>query len=93
MRPASYSVAQDIGATFVRVLAYMGGLAILAITAASFSRTPAGVAATDPSPRPQWTKVERPYPAFELLNALNLRAAGPTMRSCAAPPTAPARTC
>ena len=67
MRPASYSVREDIRATFVRVLAYMGGLAILATTAASLFRTPAGIAAIDPSPRPQWIKVERPYPAFELL--------------------------
>jgi len=67
LRPASYSLPEDIRATFVRVLAYMGGLAILAIAAASFFRTPAMVAAIGPSPRAEWIKVERPHPAFELI--------------------------
>ncbi len=67
LRPASYSLPEDIRATFVRVLAYMGGLAIIAIAAASFFRTPAVVAAIGSSPQPQWTKVERPHPAFELV--------------------------
>src|ERR1700728_116056 len=57
----------EIRATFVRVLAYMGGLAILAIAAASFFRTSAVVAAIHPAPEPQWINVERPYRAFELL--------------------------
>jgi hypothetical protein len=51
----------------VRILAYMGGLAILAIVAASFFQTSSGVvAAVDPSPRPKWIKVERAHPAFDL---------------------------
>jgi hypothetical protein len=56
----------DIRATFVRVLAYMGGLAILSIIAAELSKSPPVAAAVDPSPRPKWIAVERPYPAFEL---------------------------
>ena len=64
---ASPSLPEDIRATLVRVLAYMGGLGILAITAFGFLRTPAVVAAIDSSsPQPQWIKVDRPYPAFEL---------------------------
>jgi hypothetical protein len=51
----------------VRVLAYMGGLALLATVAAGLLRAPAVVAAIDPSPQPQWTNVDRPHPAFELL--------------------------
>jgi hypothetical protein len=51
----------------VRVLAYMGGLAILAIAAFVFFRNSAVVAAIQPTPQPQWIKVERPFPAFELL--------------------------
>ena len=51
----------------MRVLAYMGGLAVIAIMAASLFRAPAVVAAIDPSPQPKWTNVERPHPAFELL--------------------------
>ena len=67
LQPASYSVPQDIRATILRVFAYMGGLAVLAIMAAGFFRTPLGLAAIDPSPQPKWTNVERPHPAFELL--------------------------
>jgi hypothetical protein len=51
----------------VRVLAYMGGLAILAIVVASLFRTPPVAAAVEPPPTPKWLNVERPYPAFELL--------------------------
>ena len=66
MEPVSCTVPGDIRATFVRILAYMGGLAILAIAAASFFRAPSGVAAVEPAPQPEWISVERPHPAFEL---------------------------
>ncbi|MGC1776413.1 MAG: hypothetical protein WBB34_00590 [Xanthobacteraceae bacterium] len=61
-----YSIPGDFRATFVRLLAYMGGLAILAIAAASFFRSPAVVAAIQPAARPQWINVERPHPAFDM---------------------------
>ena len=70
MRPASYSIPDDIRATFVRLLAYMGGLAALAVAAASFFAAPSEIFAAFGSasaPRPAWSTVERPYPAFELL--------------------------
>lgn len=70
MRPASYSIPDDIRATFVRLLAYMGGLAALAVAAASFFAAPGEIFAAFGSasaPRPAWSTVERPYPAFELL--------------------------
>ncbi len=67
MAPAPYSLPQDIRATLVRVLAYMGALALLAIAAASFFRTTVFVATIDAPARPQWIKVARPYEAFELL--------------------------
>jgi hypothetical protein len=67
MQPVSCSVPGDIRATVVRVLAYMGALAVLAIAAASFFQPPSGVAALEPAPRPQWVNVERPHPAFELI--------------------------
>jgi hypothetical protein len=66
VQPVSTSVPGDIRATIVRMLAYMGGLAILAIAAASFFRPPAGVAAVEPPPAPEWVNVERPRPAFAL---------------------------
>jgi hypothetical protein len=60
------SLPGDIRATIVRILAYMGGLGLLAILTASFFRTEAVVAATESGPRPDWISIERPHPAFEL---------------------------
>jgi hypothetical protein len=57
----------DLRATAVRVLAYMGALAMLAIVAAELTRSPPVAAAIDPAARPQWIEVERPHAAFELL--------------------------
>jgi hypothetical protein len=70
VQPASYSIPDDIRATFVRLLAYMGGLAALAVAAASFFAAPADIVAalgSASAQRPAWSTVERPYPAFELL--------------------------
>jgi hypothetical protein len=64
--PASYSLPQDLRATIVRLVAYVGGLALLAIATASFFRSPEGLAATPAAVRSDWSRVERPYPAFEL---------------------------
>ncbi len=69
MQPVPYSVPGDIRATLVRILAYMGGLGLLAILAASLFRDEAVVAAVNPAPRlprPEWISVDRPHPAFEL---------------------------
>lgn len=66
MPQASCTVPGDFRATMVRILAYMGGLAILAIAAASFFRTPAVVAAIPPAPRSEWINVGRPHPAFDM---------------------------
>ena len=70
MRPASYSIPDDIRATLVRLLAYMGGLAAVAVATVSFFAAPAEIFAalgSAAAPRPAWSAVERPYPAFELL--------------------------
>jgi hypothetical protein len=66
VQSASTSVPGDISATIVRILAYIGALAILAIAAASFFRPPAGAAAIQFAPPPEWVNVDRPHPAFEL---------------------------
>jgi hypothetical protein len=66
VQPVSYSAPGDIRATIVRILAYMGGLGLLAMLAASFFRTESVVAAIDPRPRPEWASIDRPHPAFEL---------------------------
>jgi hypothetical protein len=70
VQPASYSIPDDIRATLVRLLAYMGALAALAVAAASFFGAPADIVAalgSASAQRPAWSTVERPYPAFELL--------------------------
>jgi hypothetical protein len=67
VEPESCTVPGDIRATIVRILAYMGALAILAIAAASFFRTPEGIAAVEQAaPQPEWVNAERPRPAFDL---------------------------
>jgi hypothetical protein len=70
VRQAAYSVPDDIRATLVRLLAYMGALAALAVAASSFFAAPADIVAalgSASAQRPAWSTVERPYPAFELL--------------------------
>jgi len=70
VRQAAYSVPDDIRATLVRLLAYIGGLAALAVAAVSFFAAPADIVAalgSASAQRPAWSSVERPYPAFELL--------------------------
>jgi hypothetical protein len=66
VQPVSYAVPGDFRATIVRILAYMGGLAILAMAAASLFQAPSRIVAFVPPPRPEWVNVERPHPAFEL---------------------------
>jgi hypothetical protein len=61
-----YSLPGDIRATLVRILAYMGGLGLLAILGVSFFRTEAVVAAVESAPHKDWISVDRPHPAFEL---------------------------
>lgn len=70
MRAATYSVSDDIRATVARLVAYIGALAALAVGLLSLFGDPAGIIAMEwraAAPRPAWTTVERPYPAFELL--------------------------
>jgi hypothetical protein len=65
VRSASPSVPEDVWGTLLRVLAYLGALAILATVAASLFQTHAVIAAIHASPSPaKWIEVERPRPAF-----------------------------
>ena len=66
MRPDGHSLSDEIRATFVRVLAYMGALACIATAAGSYFNVSALVAAAGPSPHRQWIEVDNPHPAFEL---------------------------
>ncbi len=50
----------------VRLLAYMGAIAGLALLATAFFRTPGVSAAMEPPPPPAWLTVDKPHPAFHL---------------------------
>jgi hypothetical protein len=71
VRPAAYSIPDDIRATAVRLIAYIGGLAAVAAAAVSLLQGSGGIAALWraelPAPRAAWTVAEHPLPAFELL--------------------------
>jgi len=66
VRPVPYSLPDDIRATIVRILAYMGGLGLVAILTASFFRTQPVVAAVESPPHTDWVNIDRPHPAFAL---------------------------
>lgn len=66
MHPALRSFRDELGETFVRLLAYVGGVAVLALIGARFFGTPAVEAAIETAPRSDWINVERPYRAFAL---------------------------
>ncbi|HZL40632.1 MAG TPA: hypothetical protein VFC45_10195 [Pseudolabrys sp.] len=67
MHPALHSWREELPATFVRVLAYLGGVAVLSMAAAQiFQSAPAITTATVIHQQPEWTDIERPFPAFAL---------------------------
>ena len=66
VHPALRSLALEARATFVRLFAYVAGVAGLAIMAAELLRTEPVVAAVQSAPRSEWLTVGRPYPAFAL---------------------------
>jgi hypothetical protein len=66
MHPALYSWREQLPATFVRMLAYLGGAALLSIAAAQIFQSRPAMDAIKPADRPQWIEIERPFPAFAL---------------------------
>ncbi|MGH6726098.1 MAG: hypothetical protein ACREB8_06085 [Pseudolabrys sp.] len=65
MHPALHSWREELPATVVRLLAYLGGIAVLSMVAAQYFRSqPPSHAA--PIQRPEWIEIERPFPAFAL---------------------------
>ncbi len=66
MHPGLRSWRDEVAATLVRLLAYLGGIAALSILAANLFGAPEVIAAGEPAPRPDWIEVERPHPAFAL---------------------------
>jgi hypothetical protein len=61
------SVCNEITATFGRLLAYAGAIALLGAVAAKMLGVPEVEAAVDPTARSVWVAIERPHPAFALI--------------------------
>ena len=66
MHPALHSWRDDMPAHFVRLLAYVGALAVLSMAAAQVFQSPAVNNAITPIDRSDWIDIERPFPAFAL---------------------------
>jgi hypothetical protein len=64
MHPALHSWREELPSAFVRLLAYLGGIAVLSMATAQFFHSPT-INAT-PAPPPAWSEIERPFPAFAL---------------------------
>jgi hypothetical protein len=67
LHPSAPTLTGEIRATFVRLLAYICGIAGIAVLAAELLHTAPVVAAIEPAARPDWITIERPAPAFEAL--------------------------
>ena len=65
MHPALRSWRDELPPSFVRVLAYLGAVALLSIGAARVSQPPA-INAVEPIHQSEWIAIERPFPAFAL---------------------------
>lgn len=66
MHPALRSWRDELPASFVRLLAYLGAIALLSIVAADVSQSPKVMSAITPVHQPEWIEIERPFPAFAL---------------------------
>jgi hypothetical protein len=67
MHPALYSWREDLPATVVRLLAYIGGIAVLSMAAAQIFQSPQVMTPIAPTHQPPaWSEIERPFPAFAL---------------------------
>jgi len=66
MHPALHSWRDDVPAQIVRLLSYVGALAILSIAAAQFFQSPPVKQSITPIDQSDWIDIERPFPAFAL---------------------------
>jgi len=66
MHPALHSWREELPTAFVRLLAYLGGAALLSIAAAQVFQRGEAVAPSPPAARPQWVAIERVFPAFAI---------------------------
>ncbi len=66
MHPALRSWRDELPAALVRILAYLGAAALLAMAAAWIFQSSAVLGALTPSPRGAWIDIRKPFPAFAL---------------------------
>ncbi len=66
MHPALHSWREELPATLVRILAYVGGIAVISIVAAQVFQSPPAIIAIKPMHHSPWIDIERPFPAFAL---------------------------
>jgi hypothetical protein len=66
MHPALHSWREDLPATFVRMLAYVGGIAVLSIIAARLFQSPPVMSDIKRVHQSEWIGIDRPIPAFAL---------------------------
>ena len=66
MHPALRSWRNDLPPNIVRLLAYLGALALLSMASAHFSQSPKVMGAITLLHPPQWVDIERPFAAFAL---------------------------
>ena len=66
MHPALHSWREELPSTFVRLLAYVGGIAVLSTIAAHIFQSPPVMAPINPVHHSEWIEIDRPFPAFAL---------------------------
>ena len=66
MHPALHSWREELPSALVRMLAYMGGIAVLSTLAAHVFQSPPVMSPIAPSHQSEWIEIERPFPAFAL---------------------------
>jgi hypothetical protein len=66
MHPVLHSWRDELPAHMVRMLAYVGGMAVLSIAAAQVFQSEPVRPSITPVHRSEWIEIERPFPAFAL---------------------------
>jgi len=66
MHPALRSWRNDLPPNIVRLLAYLGAIALLSMASAHFSKSPKVMGAITPVHQTGWIDIERPFAAFAL---------------------------
>jgi hypothetical protein len=66
MHPAVRSSRDELSSRLVRILAYLGGAAVLSTVASHLFQSPKVMGAITPVDPPEWIDVERPFRAFAL---------------------------